>query len=304
MTDARRALIWFAAFIAVVIGGDRLLSWTLSRILVRSQFRYSRLYRGGIDADVLILGDSRGVHSFYAPAIEELTGLRAFNASYNSMSMRIAEAVLLDYLDRNRQPRIAIIEVTGVAFEGELTSELRTYANFSPRLSALYAEAHPSAAAAGRTFHLLNLNSGFYLESLHYMRRSDQDWINHSAMPPAMRNAAPQAWRLPTPENLAALNRMIQALRRRGGEVRLVLAPYFPAPTNMGEFAQIVERSSGMPVRNYAGAITDPEDFADTVHLNERGSRTLLALMKRDGLFGMTRPPRVSGFSPTFKPDD
>jgi hypothetical protein len=294
MADARRAFIWFAALIAVIVAGDRLLSWTLSRALVRSQFRYSRLYRGGNDADILILGDSRGVHSFYAPAIEELTGRRAFNASYNSMSMRIAEAVLLDYLDRNRAPRMAIIEVTSVAFEGELTSELRTYAEFSSRLSALYDEAHPSAAVAGRAFHLLNLNSGFYLEALHYMRRSDQDWIMRSVMPPELRNAPPSLWRLPTPENLAALNRMIEVLRRRGVEVRLVLAPYRPAPSNMGEFARIVERSSGVPVWNYSGAVRDPDEFADTVHLNERGSRELLALMERDGLFGMgQRPARL-----------
>jgi len=293
MKDARRASIWFIALIAVIVAGDRLLSWTLSRVLVRSQFRYSRLYRGGIDAQVLILGDSRGVHSFYVPAIEELTRLRAFNASYNSMSMRIAEAVLMDYLDRNRAPQLAIIEVTSVAFEGELTSELRTYAEFSPRLSVLYDEAHPSAAIAGRAFHLLNLNSGFYLEALHYMRRSDQDWINHSAMPPELRNVAPAQWQLPTPSNLAALNRMIAALRSRGVEVRLVLAPYRPAPSNMADFAQIVGRSSGLPVWNYSGAVTDPEEFADTVHLNEHGSRALLAMMKRDGLFGMTEhPPR------------
>ena len=106
-----------------------------------------------------------------------------------------------------------------------------------------------------------------------------------SAMPPGLRNAAPVQWRLPTPENLAALNRMIQALRRRGVEVRLVLAPYCPAPSNMGEFAQIVERSSGLPVWNYSGAVRDPELFADKVHLNERGSRALLALMTRDGFF-------------------
>ena len=52
-------------------------------------------------------------------------------------------------------------------------------------------------------------------------------------------------------------------------------------------------RSAGLPIWNYGDAMHDPEDFADGVHLNERGSRVLLALMKRDGLFGMTQqPPR------------
>jgi hypothetical protein len=291
MTDVRRALIWFAVLIAVVLAGDRLLSWTLDHALVRSQFRYSRLYRGGNDAEVIILGDSRGVHSFYAPAIEELTGSKAFNLSYNSMSMRIAEAVLLDYLDRNRQPRLVIIEITSVAFEGALTSELRTYADFSPRLAALHDEAHPSAAASGRAFHLLHLNSGFYLEAVHYMGRSDQTWINRASMPQGLRNSVSPQWQMPTGDNLAALNRMIQVLRRRGVEVRLVLAPYCPVPSNMGQFATIVAQSSAMPVWNYAGSMCDPDEFADTVHLNERGSRALLAMMKRDGVFGMTRHP-------------
>ena len=59
----------------------------------------------------------------------------------------------------------------------------------------------------------------------------------------------------------------------------------------MGEFAQIVERSSGLPVWNYSGAVRDPDLFADTVHLNERGSRALLAMMTRDGFFGMAKRP-------------
>lgn len=59
----------------------------------------------------------------------------------------------------------------------------------------------------------------------------------------------------------------------------------------MGEFAQVVSRSSGLPVWNYSGALSDPELFVDTVHLNERGSRALLALMQRDGVFGMTQHP-------------
>ena len=288
MTDARRALTWFAVLIVVVMAGDRVFSWALTRVLVRSEFRYSRLYRGGNDADVLILGDSRGVHSFYAPAFEEIAGLRALNLSYNSMSPRIAEAVLLDYLDRNRPPRLVIIEVTSAATEGALTSELRTYASFSSRLSALYAEAHPYAAVAGHVFRLLQLNSGFYLEALHYMGRSDQDWINRSSMPAGLRNAPPDVWKMPRPENLGALRRIVAELRRRGIEVRLVIAPYCPEPRNMGEFAKVVAQSVRMPIWDYKAAMCDPEDFADPIHLNERGSRALLAMIKRDGVFGMT----------------
>jgi hypothetical protein len=293
MTDIRRAVLWFAALLLVVIAGDRVAGWAGKRLLLRSQFRYSRLYRGGMNADVVIVGDSRGVHALYAPAIEEITGMTAFNLSYNSMSTAIGEAVLMDYLDRNRPPRLVILEVTSAFTEGALTSELRTYTDFSPRLTALYAAAHPYASASGRAFQLLQLNSGFYVEALRYMRRSDQDWINRTSMPAGLRNQPKTMWLPLRPENLAALGRIVRELHRRGIEIRLVLAPYCPMPLNMNEFANVITKTAGIPIWNYGDSLCDPDDFADTIHLNERGSRVLLAMMKRDGVFGMTQhPPR------------
>jgi len=296
MADRRRALIWFAALLALVFAGDRVLAWALGQVMVRSQFRFSRLYRGGNDADIVILGDSRGVHSFYQPEIEKLTGLRAFNLSYNSMSTRIAEAVLRDYLDRNRAPRLVVIEATCTIPEGALAGQLGTYASFSPRLAALYAEAHPDGALTGRLFHLLRLNSEFYFEALHYQTRSDQDWINRSTIPAGLRNRQPGLWSPPRPENLEALNRIVTLLKQRGIEVRLVIAPYWPVPVNMPEIANAIDASirradPQLHVLNYAGAVTDPEEFADGVHLNERGSIALLEILKRDGVFAIHSAP-------------
>lgn len=294
MSDARRAVIWLMALAMTIVAGDRLLAAVLRQVLIRSEFRYSRLYRGGNRADILILGDSRGVHSFYAPAIEELTGLRAFNLSYNSMSSRIAEAVLLDYLDHNPPPRMVVVEATSATVRGALTGELRTYAGFSPRIAALYAEKHPFAAAAGRVFHLLPLNSELFLEALHYMRRTDQDWIHQEAMPAALR-APGGTWRLaPFRGQVDALARIVRLLQQRGIEVRLVVAPYAPVkqPSNAPEFAGLIARHTAVRVWNYAAAVADLDAFADTVHLNERGSRAFLRMLVRDGTFsaGTSRP--------------
>jgi lysophospholipase L1-like esterase len=44
-------------------------------------------------------------------------------------------------------------------------------------------------------------------------------------------------------------------------------------------------------VLNYAGAVTDPEEFADGVHLNERGSVALLQILQRDGVFAIHSAP-------------
>jgi hypothetical protein len=214
------------------------------------------------------------------------------------MSTRIAEAVLRDYLDHNRAPRLVVIEATCTIPEGALAGQLGTYASFSPRLAALYAEGHPDGALAGRLSHLYRLNSEFYLEALHYETRSDQDWINRSTIPAALRIRQPGLWSLPRPENLEALNRIVALLRQRGIEVRLVIAPYWPVPVNMPAIANAIDVSirrvdPQLHVLNYAGAVSDPEEFADGVHLNERGSVALLEILQRDGVFAIhPAPPR------------
>lgn len=290
MSDVRKSLTWIAAFIAVVLAGDRMLAWIAQQILVRSQFRYSRLYRGGTDADIVILGDSRGVNSFYAPAMETMTGERVFNLSYNSMSPAVAEALLMDYLERNRKPKLMIVEVTSAIVSGEVLTELRPYAGMSPRLMALYAAKHPYAAIASRVFHLLPLNSSFAIEALHYMRRGDQDWIMRTVMPPERQVRERDRLR-PMPGSMEALGRMAQTCRQRGIEVRLLIAPYYKdignLPWFLGELARAVQPDAHVRIGNYANAIQDPEAFADHVHLNERGSVQFLELLRRDLFIGM-----------------
>jgi hypothetical protein len=83
---------------------------------------------------------------------------------------------------------------------------------------------------------------------------------------------------------------MVRLLRHRGIEVRLVLAPYAPSklPANAADFARFITRRTGEPVWNYVAALDDPDSFFDTVHLNQRGSLAFLAILRRDGVLGMT----------------
>ena len=293
MADARRTAVWFLTLVAVVVAGDHLFAWTLNRLVVRSQFRYSRLYGGGNRADIIVLGDSRGAISFPTPLIEDLTGQRALNLSYAGMSPRIAEALLLDYLDRNPPPRMVVLEVSSVISEGALVKELRTFAGLSPRLAALYRQEHPVAAVAGSLFKLYPLNSEMFLDVLHHMRRPDQDVSPQPYLPEAARIRR-GSWRLePRVENIAAVERMVRLLRARGIDVRLVIAPYAPEkqPVNVAQFVDLLTQRTGAPVWNYSAAIGDPDVFADGVHLHVRGVVELMKILRRDGFFGMAQPP-------------
>ena len=68
---------WYVAFLIVLLAGDRTAGYLLQQQVAQSQFRYSRMYHGTAGADILLLGNSRGL-TFYQPYIEEKTGLKIF----------------------------------------------------------------------------------------------------------------------------------------------------------------------------------------------------------------------------------
>jgi hypothetical protein len=297
MRDVRNTLIWTLALLLVVLGGDRLLSAVFDEVLRHSHFRFSELHHGGIDADILVLGDSRGVTSINVPAVERITGLRTFSLCYNGMATRIGEALLNDYLDHNRPPRLMIIEVTSLIEPMKLSPELRSYSGMSSRLAVLYAEEHPLAARVGEVFRLLRYNSELYLRALYYLRRSDQDWSNWGTISPEEVSRASTAplWRLDaTAENLDALERILRQLRSRNVEVRLVVAPYLPEYTkravSLDAFVAGVEARArrvdpALRVWNYAAAISEARLFADPLHLNNVGTEAFTRMLQRDGFF-------------------
>ena len=63
-------IIWIIATIALAFLGDRTAGWVLGKITTESNFRYSRLYGGEAECDVLLVGNSRGL-IFYQPYVEE-----------------------------------------------------------------------------------------------------------------------------------------------------------------------------------------------------------------------------------------
>lgn len=300
MRDIRKTLIWTVALLLAVLAGDRLLSVVLDQVVQRSHFRFSEIQRPGIDADIVIVGDSRGVSSINVPVVEKIAGRRTYSLCYNGMATKIGEALLADYLDHNRPPRLLVVEVTSLVEPMKLSPELKTYAKLSPRLGALYAEEHPVAARAGRVFHLLRFNGELYLRALYYLRRSDQDWSNWSTISQADvqgARAAPE-WRLdPTPENLDSLERIVRLARSRHIEVRLLVGPYLPEylqrAVNAGPFIAAVEErvhrvDPSLHVWNYAGAVGEPRLFADVLHLNNRGTDAFMRMLQHDGFFAET----------------
>jgi hypothetical protein len=303
MNELRKAAVQLLALLIVVVAGDRLASLVLSQPLTRSEFRFARIFRGGVNADVVVIGDSRGVTSIDVAQVERLTGRRAFTFAYNGMPLTVSEALLAEYLQRNRPPRLVMLEVTSAVESPGLLADLHAYAALSPRLTALYAAAHPTSARVGSLLTLLRFNSEIYLRTLYYLRRPDQDWTNHRAMSEdeavRMRSAPPWILRARS-ENLVALERMIRMLEARHVEVRLFVGPYLPEYRlpDLDRFVALIAGRTHLPVWNYARAVTGASNFADVFHLNDKGAAQLAGRMAGDGFFAPAATPRSAAAAP------
>ena len=281
------------------LAGDRIIASLLDKVVLRSQFRFSLLYNGGQKYDILIMGNSRGVNTFYAPAVQEATGKTTLNLSYNGMSADVAEALFMDYLDRNEKPKLLILEVSNVTHNIELLKELKLYATRSERLTNLFRKNNPNVAFWIEASHVFQFNDEMFLRALYYYQQSDQTWINRYTINPALLQSI-QLGRpeklTALPENVAALRRIVNTAKIQHIGIRMVVGPYLPAYgsrlANLHGWAEEVERAvaSDIPVWDYSTAVKDTTAFADRLHLNYQGSLVLLKELLRDGLFEEPTP--------------
>lgn len=289
---------WLVALAIVALVGDRVAAFGLEKLVLHSQLRFSRLYHGGMDNELLIIGNSRGVNGFYAPLIQQRTGARTFNLSYNGMSAIAAEAVLDDYLDHNARPRLIIFEVTNVYSSEDALKDLALFRFVSPRLAALQHEFHPRIADAFRVSHLIAFNNELFLRSLYYFRSSDQDWVNRGYIDAALIASVDTMHRVTLalpPRNVAALVRSVNRARRDGIAVALIVTPFLPSYrakfANYPLWKASLQASLGAPILDYSSAVSDDRDFGDRLHLNFTGSRVFLNRLVADGVFDRAEHP-------------
>lgn len=283
-------LLWYSGFFLLLWGGDRLAGRMLLQQAEKSQFRYARLYGGSAGADILLVGNSRGL-TFYQPYIEEITGKTTFNLSYNGLPMDVAKVLVQDYLDRYPAPEKMLVDVTTCdRVNDELLAGFLTCSGESYRLDTLLHSRLPKVWWGGRISTLFRCNNEIFQRALYYRNRSDEDWLlDRTISPQLAANAAQNSYDLELqPYLLQQLRETVDAARARGVEVELVVSPYFPdfQVKNLESLKLAVQNATGLPVRDYHRALKDPADFGDFMHPNKRGSLRYVELLKRDGTFG------------------
>ena len=284
--------LWIPALLLFFFIGDRVGGYILKQLVAKSEFRYSRLYTGKAKSDIVLLGNSRGL-IFYQPYIEEITGQKTLNLSYNSLPIDMGQVLVEDYLERYGAPKKLIIDVTMCdRTNTQLVTGFSPYSSYSRSMDQLIKSASKNSWIAGKLSHLFRFNGEVFQRTLNYLGKSDKDWLIDRVISDHMQENATLESVVElktTPERLASLQQLIVVAERKGTEVELLVNPYYPPyaerMTSLGPFIQQIEAATNKKVKNYALALQLTEGFGDYQHLNKKGSKQYLALLAEDGVF-------------------
>lgn len=287
-----KQLLWYSSFVVLVFLGDRIGGLILHRQALESQFRYAQLYRRLTEADILLLGNSRGL-TFYQPHIEEITGRKTCNLSYNGLPMDAAKCLTLDFLDiKNFEPigePLMLLDITMCDRENdELLAGFTTFTERSKNLDTLIHNKIPKVWWGGQVSWLFKYNNEIFQRALYYRNHSDKDWLlDREISPDLAAEVSKHSYDLEIhPYLIQKLKETVETVQRSGTHVELVISPYFPGfqVKNLDLLKSEVEKATGLPVRDYRNALNDPTDFGDFMHPNKKGSRKYLDMLKRDGV--------------------
>jgi hypothetical protein len=287
---------WLLLIAAIYVTGDWLGSKALSSLMWRSNLPFPKLYDGQYDAEVVCIGNSRGVHGFPQEIMEEVAGKRVANLSVNGMAPQIAECFLRDYLDHNPAPRIVLAEANFIEMETTAPGVMKFSPFFSKsqRLFDLACRFDPTYWVAGRISQLMQYNSELStfaaMHLLVHRGKADPDALVRRQISPQLaadtENMPPVELRIDETE-LEAVKRMAEECRQRGIEFRLILTGYLPAYrekiSNLQEWRDQIAAATGLEVIDLS-AIDSNSAFFDRIHLNAEGSRRTAELMVEQGL--------------------
>lgn len=286
-------LIWYLSFIAVLFLGDRLGGLYLHTRVYNSQFRYSQLYTRHAEADVLLLGNSRGL-TFYQPCIEEITGLTTCNLSYNGLPMDAAKCLTLAYLDIKNfdwdgEPQLMLLDITICDRENDaLLAGFLTYTDRSKDLDTLIHHKLPKVWWGGQVSWLFRYNNEIFQRAMAYSNKSDKDWLLDREIPSSLAGeVSKHSYDLEIhPYLIQKLKETVEEVQARSIQPKLVINPYFPGfqVKNLDLLKAAVEKATGLPVHDYRNALNDPTDFGDFMHPNKKGSIKYMNMLKRDGV--------------------
>jgi hypothetical protein len=287
----KKATIWFCLLLITVFVGDRVVGAFLTHLTKDSQFRYTQLYNGAAAADILFVGNSRGL-SFYQPRVEAITGKKTANLSYNGLPINLAKNLIADYLERYPNKPTIVLDITMLDRDNkELIAGFVCYARASPRLDTLIHGQSDDVFWGAKISDLFAHNSEVYQRSAYYRNKTDKDWIVDRQILATTAATTPlDTFYIKVKEKwVQQLAETVRIAQQAGAPIELVIGPFYPGMVrdwrNLTDLRTAVEKRTGLTVKDYSQALTDPSCFGDLIHLNKKGAIEFMDLLKRDSIF-------------------
>lgn len=282
---------WVLGTLLIFFIGDRAGGYLCKALLQKSGFRYSRQCSGTTPADVLIVGNSRGL-TFYQPYIETKTGKKTHNISYNGLPIQLAAAWVKDYFQRYPAPKKLILEISMIDRDNlPLIAEMAPYCSLSPPIATLYKDLFPKEHTAGLLTHLYRYNGEVFLRTLSYLNKTDKDWLldrNINAFMIQNVQSTP-VLKFDRQDLMVHLKEIVQLANSKGSQIELVINPYYVPFLNRIEgldaLKTSVEAGTQLKVHDYRALIKEESYFGDYQHPNKAGAEKMLDQMIADGLF-------------------
>lgn len=284
-----------ASIIALILAlplffaGDFLGSTTLGALLSQSGFRFVTLYQRQVNADVVVLGNSRAKFIFNAAEATEI-GIPSFNLAANGLGYRVSEALLLDYIDRNQAPKFVLFDLMSTKADNDYgaINNLKLFSGQSRRIAALWAEHDPVASTWGRYIRTFRYNGEAFVRALSFWGHSDQGYTNALIMPETLcsQGNLDDKWLTHglTADRVSRLTDLSNQLKAQNSRLVLIASPvYLNSEVRSEKLAEAMKdaqhRLGDIPLLDFSAALQECRNFGDTIHLNTAGTAELTALI-------------------------
>lgn len=287
-----KRLIVAILFILTIFLIDRGGAFIMDKLLSKSKFRYAKMYKGKVDGDIAIIGNSRGVNGFYAPFLEKELGLKVDNISYNGLKTELTTILAQDYIDK-KNPKMLIVEgslLFNVPRDTSLLKDFKLYSDDSPRIQSLLDKQAHKDFVATKIFKLYQYNTNFFYRNIFYIGRSDKTWINNYQLSSKLIKVTEEM-----PEfDMDIDKESVQMLKvfmeeNEDIDIRIIITPYLPIykqkMKGFDEGVAYMENELGIKVLDYSDTLKDETYFGDRVHSNKKGAIELGGTMIKEGIF-------------------
>ncbi len=286
--------LWvYLVLIPLIFLGDRGIGTFLEYLTMTSNLRYSKLYNGKGEADIVILGNSRG-NGYYEPEIRKITGMTTLNLSYNALPGEVGQVIIEDYFERYKA-KLLIVDISLVMrTEDQVITSFSPYISKSEKMSALIHDVSPATARGCQISKLYQYNSELFHRALYFLGKEEGDWILDKQIKEELLthdNLDDSLDVVITKKGLDNLKVIADVAKNHNAKVEFVIAPYHSIWLNkihnIKDFLAAVKNHTGVEVRDYCRFTNEKTCYSDYLHLNKKGSLLYMKQLQDDGVFAL-----------------